>query len=254
MTNSKTLKAVALGAAVAAALSSGVASAELTGNAAVSNNYIWRGVTQTANAAAASGGLDYGMGGFYVGTWLGNVDFEPSGGQKGYEMDVYAGFGGEAGGFGYDLGVITYQYPMEPQINFSEVYASGTFSVVTIGIAYTVDTASANEAGKSAFDKGDIYVNGSLDFETDAGDISLYAGSYMFDNDGNVGGTGTGELDYIHYGASLAKGDFTFAVDKNDIDSNNAFFASGDPADSDADATIDNVRFSVTWSKEFELM
>ena len=246
MTNSKTLKAVALGAAVAAALSSGVASAELTGNAAISNNYIWRGVTQTQNAAAASGGLDYGMGGFYVGTWLGNVDFTPLG-QKGYEMDLYAGFGGEAGGFGYDLGVITYQYPMEPQINFSEVYASGTFSVVTIGIAYTVDTASGNEEGKSAFDKGDMYVNGSLDFETKAGDISLYAGSYMFDNDGNVEDTGTGELDYVHYGASLSKGDFTFAVDKNDIDDNNVFFGAGD-------ATADNVRFSVTWSKEFELM
>ena len=248
MTNSKTLKAIALGAAVSAALSSGVASAELTGNAAISNNYIWRGVTQTDNAAAASGGLDYGMGGFYVGTWLGSVDFSGAGGKKGYEMDLYAGYGGEVGGFGYDLGAITYQYPMEPQINFSEVYASGTFSVVTLGIAYTVDTASANEAGMTAFDKGDIYVNGSLDFETKAGDISLYGGSYMFDNDGNVGGSGAGELDYIHYGASLAKGDFTFAVDKNDIDPNNAFFCGA------CDGSDDNVRFSVTWSKEFELM
>jgi uncharacterized protein (TIGR02001 family) len=248
MTNSKKLKAVALGAAVAAALSSGAASAELSGNAAVSNNYIWRGITQTDNAAAASGGLDYTMGGLYVGTWLGNVDFSGAGGKKGYEMDVYAGYGGEIGGFGYDLGAITYQYPMEPQINFSEVYASGTFSVVTIGIAYTVDTASANEAGKSAFDKGDMYVNGSLDFETKAGDISLYAGSYMFDNDGNVADSGTGELDYVHYGASLSKGDFTFAVDKNDVDVNNAFFCGA------CDGSDDNVRFSVTWGTEFELM
>lgn len=249
MTNSKKLKAVALGAAVAAALSSGVAMADLTGNAAVSNNYIWRGVTQTQNAAAASGGLDWSGGpGFYVGTWLGNVDFTPAG-QKGYEMDVYAGWGGETqgGGFAWDLGVITYQYPMEPQINFSEVYASGTFSVVTLGIAYTVDTASGNEAGKSAFDKGDTYVYGSLDFDTKPGAISLYVGSYMFDNDGNVEDSGTGELDYVHYGVSLSKGDFTFAVDKNDIDDNNVFFGAGD-------ATADNVRFSVTWSKEFELM
>ena len=231
MTNSKSIKAISLGAAVAAAMASGVASAELTGNAAITNNYIWRGVTQTADQAAGQGGLDYSFGpGLYVGTWLSNVDFSGLG--DGYEMDVYAGIGGEAGSFGYDLGVISYQYPVTPNFNFTEVYASGTFSVVTVGIAYTVDAASGNEGG--VFDKGDMYVNGSLDFETKAGDISLYAGSYMFDNDGGT----AGDVDYIHYGASLCKGDFTFAVDKNDIDGGSA----------------DNVRFTVVWGKEFELL
>jgi uncharacterized protein (TIGR02001 family) len=231
MTNSKSIKAISLGAAVAAVMASGVASAELTGNAAVTNNYIWRGITQTTDQAAGQGGLDYSIGGFYAGTWLSNVDFSGLG--DGYEMDVYAGFGGEAGGFGYDLGVLTYQYPVSPEFNFTEVYASGTFSVVTLGIAYTVDAASGNEGG--VFDKGDMYVNGSLDFETKAGDISLYAGSYMFDNDGQPG---VGEVDYVHYGASLGKGDFTFAVDKNDLD----------------DPNLKKVRFTVMWGKEFELL
>ena len=245
MTNSKTLKAVALGAAVAAALSSGVASAELTGNAAITNNYIWRGITQTDDQAAGQGGLDWShSSGLYVGTWISNVAFpsqdpvtlEVDSG-TGYEMDVYAGFGGEVGSFGYDLGVITYQYPVTPEFNFTEAYVSGTFSVLTIGLAYTVDAASGNTDG--VFDKGDMYVNGSLDFETKAGDISLYAGSYMFDNDGQPG---VGEVDYVHYGASIGKGDFTFAVDKNDLD----------PVINGSSA--DNVRFTVMWSKEFELM
>ncbi|MGD2161208.1 MAG: TorF family putative porin [Gammaproteobacteria bacterium] len=231
MTNFTTIKAISLGAAVAAAMTSGVASAELTGNAAITNNYIWRGVTQTTDQAAGQGGLDYSIGGFYAGTWLSNVDFSGLG--DGYEMDVYAGFGGEAGGLGYGLGVITYQYPVTPNFNFTEVYASGTLSVVTVGIAYTVDAASGNDGG--VFDKGDMYVNGSLDFGTKAGDISLYAGSYMYDNDGEPG---VGDVDYIHYGASLGKGDFTFAVDKNDIDGGSA----------------DNVRFTVVWGKEFELL
>jgi uncharacterized protein (TIGR02001 family) len=254
MTNSTTLKAVALGAAVAAALSSGIASAELTGNAAITNNYIWRGVTQTSDQAAGQGGLDWGhSSGLYVGTWISNVDFSGSG--DGYEMDVYAGFGGEAGGFGYDLGVLTYQYPVTPNFNFTEVYASGTFSVVTIGLNYTVDAASGNDAEKDPtatglFEEGDLYVYGSLDFPTKAGDISLFAGSYMFDKDGKdfsaTGGATVGQVDYVHYGASISKGDFTFAVDKNDIDSANAI--------SGGDNTVDNVRFSVVWSKEFELM
>ena len=49
-------KSISLAAAVAAALTSGVAMAELTGNAAITNNYIWRGITQTNDQAAGQGG------------------------------------------------------------------------------------------------------------------------------------------------------------------------------------------------------
>ena len=122
MTNSKTLKAMALGAAVAAALTSGVASAELTANAGIFSNYIWRGTTQTNDGAAGQGGLDWGhKSGLYAGTWVSNVAFPDQDATTGavdfgtgYEMDVYGGFAGEAGNFGYDLGVITYQYPTDP--------------------------------------------------------------------------------------------------------------------------------------------
>ena len=250
MTNTKALRAISLGAAVAAALTSGIAAAEVTANAAVTNNYIWRGITQTADQAAGQGGIDWGhSSGLYAGTWVSNVDFSGLG--DGYEMDVYAGFGGEVGSFGYDLGIITYQYPVTPNFNFTEVYLSGTFNVLTLGFNYTVDAASGNDAEKDptatgAFEEGDVYVYGSLDFETKAGGISLYAGSYMFDKDGKdfsaTGGANVGELDYVHYGASWGKGDFTFAVDKNDLD----------PVINGSSA--DNVRFSVMWSKDFELM
>ncbi len=237
MMNSKTLKAMTLGAAVAAALSSGVASAELTGNAAAASNYVWRGVTQTADQAAVMGGIDWGHdSGIYVGTWASNVDFSDiAAGEygKGYELDFYAGFGGEVGSFGYDLGVITYAFPITPEFNFTELYLSGTFNVLTIGVNYTADAASGNENG--GFDKGDIYAYGSLDFETKVGDISLYAGSYAFDNHNKFG---NGELDYSHYGASLSKGDFAFIIDKNDID----------------DPVLKKVRVSVMWGKEFELL
>ncbi len=241
MTNSKTLKAAALGAAVAAALTSGVAAAEVTANAAVTNNYMWRGTSLSNDQAAVQGGIDWGNEtGFYVGTWLSNTDFSGDFGfgfenGTGYEMDVYAGFGREVGdNWAYDLGVVTYQFPLTPEINVTEIYGAGTFKVLTLGIYYTVDSASANKDGP--FDKGDTYVYGSLDFATKPGDFSVYAGSYMFDNDQQFG---NGELDYIHYGASWGKGDFTFAVDKNDID---------DPP------TADSVRFTVMWSKDFELM
>jgi uncharacterized protein (TIGR02001 family) len=238
-------KSIVLATAVASILTSGIAAAELSANAAITSNYIWRGITQTDDGAAGQGGIDYGHdSGFYAGTWVSNVAFpsqdtDPTSptylevdSGAGYEMDVYAGFAGEAGGIGYDLGVITYQYPVTPNFNFTEVYVSGTFNILTVGIATTVDAASGNTGG--VFDEGDMYINGSLDFSAGKSDVSVYAGSYAFDNDGAVG---VGEVDYIHYGASIGKDGFTFAVDKNDID--------GDSAD--------NVRFTASYAIDFEL-
>ena len=244
-------KSIVLATAVASVLASGVAAAELSGNAAITSNYIWRGVTQTNDGAAGQGGIDWGHdSGLYVGTWVSNVafpDVNPDPGDEptlgtGYEMDVYAGFGGEVGGFGYDLGVISYQYPITPNFNFTEAYVSGTMSIVTIGLAYTVDAASGNDGG--VFDSGDMYVNGSLDFAAGKSDVSIYAGSYMFENDGTGADKIGGDADYSHYGASIGKDGFTFAVDKNTADSDNVVFGSD---------TSDNVRFTASYSVDFEL-
>jgi len=236
-------KSIVLATAVASVLTSGVAAAELSANAAITSNYIWRGVTQTSDQAAGQGGIDWGHGsGLYVGTWVSNVNFDNS--DDGYEMDVYAGFGGEVGSLGYDLGVLTYQYPVTPEFNFTEVYVSGTASIVTIGLNYTVDAASGNDAENTAgasglFDSGDTYVYGSLDFPAGKSDVSVYAGSYMFANDGKsfANGNTYGDLNYNHFGASIGKDGFSFAVDKNDIEG----------------GSTDNVRFTAMYSVDFEL-
>lgn len=232
-------KSIVLATAVAAVLTSGAAAAELSANAGIFSNYIWRGITQSNDSAAGQGGIDYGHdSGFYAGAWVSNIDFSGNEGtgyenDTGYEMDVFAGFGGEAGSLGYDLGVITYQYPVSPEFNFTEVYLSGTMSIVTIGVNYTVDAASGNDGG--VFDSGDVYVNGSLDFAAGKSDVSIYAGSYMYENDGKIG---VGEVDYVHYGASIGKDGFSFAVDKNDLDQF---------------SPLDNVRFTVGYVMDFEL-
>ncbi len=239
-------KSITLGAAVAAVLASGAASADLTGNIGVASNYIWRGYTQSNDQAAVSGGLDYSHdSGFYAGTWVSNVDFSGGAGAGEYELDFYAGYGGEAGGFGYDLGVATYQYPINPNTSFTELYVSGTYSVVTVGVNYNLDAGSANDAENTAgatglYDEGDLYISASADFDTAVGAVSVYAGSYMFDNSNKSYSNGNTymDLDYNHYGVSLSKNDFTFAVDKNDSDA----------------GTAGNARVSVSWSKEFEMM
>ncbi len=223
---------IVLATAVAAILTSGVAAAELSANAAISSNYIWRGITQTNDQASGQGGIDWGNdSGVYAGAWVSNVAFGNAT-DGGYEMDVYAGYAGEASGIGYDVGVITYQYPVETSANFTELYVSGSVSGLTVGVALTVDKAGNGD------DTDDIYVNAGYDYSVNNVDYSVYVGNYMFDADSDD--------DYIHYGASLSKDGFTFAVDKNDVETTNPTFGL-------ADGSLDNVRFTVSYSKDFDL-
>jgi len=216
---------IVLATAVAAVLTSGVAAADLSGNASIYSNYLWRGVSQTSDQAAGQGGIDWGTdGGLYAGTWVSNIS-------GGYEMDVYAGFAGEAGSVGYDLGVITYQYPVDTSLNFTEVYASGSIAGFTAGVALTVDKAGDGD------NTDDIYVHASYDFAASDIDYSLFVGNYSFDADP------TGDSDYTHFGASLSKDGFTFAVEKNDIEKG-AF---------DFNTNSDAVRFVASYSVDFEL-
>ena len=222
-----------LAAAIAATLSSGIAMADVSANAAATTNYLWRGVTQSADVAAVSGGIDWSDdSGLYAGTWVSGI----GGGQ---EVDYYAGYAGEESGIGYDVGVVTYQYPVAPDFGFTEVYANASVDNFSFGLASTTSAAGGNAGG--AFDKGDLYLSVSADFEP----VTVFLGSYMFDNDA----TGN-ELDYIHYGVSMSKDDFTIALEKNDIDETNQLATAGAGlGNGDANA----YRIIVTWSKEWSL-
>lgn len=187
--------------------------ANVSGNIGITNNYIWRGVTQSDDQAAVSGGLDFTAGnGLYAGTWLSNVDFVSA---KGTELDVYAGFSKELdNGFSYDVGVIRYMYPgSRLSGDFNEVYANLGFKGFGLEVAHDWDNDNTYYAAS---------YGGELKKDLEYG---LKIGQYDFD-DGS---------EYTHYQASLTKGDFTFAVDDNDMDG-----SAGDPV------------ASVSYSKSFD--
>ena len=223
-------KSMVLGAAMAAIFTSGSVLAEASVNAGATTNYLWRGVTQSADTASVFGGLDWSHeSGAYAGVWSGSLVF-------GTETDLYMGFAGEAGDVGYDVGVITYQYTQFPDINFTEAYVKASFADLGVAIASTIDAGEGNK--DSAFDKGDLYVSASYGFKAGDFDASVYGGSYMFDNDDKFG---NGELDYKHFGVSFTSGEVTIALEKNDID------------DVGADAADNNVRVVATWSKSWDM-
>ena len=201
-----------LALAVGALVLSGSAAAEFSANIGATSNYVWRGVTQTDDAAAVSGGLDYAHeAGFYAGTWASNVDFDDD---TTAEVDFYGGFANElAGGLGYDVGVIYYWYPgANDDLDFTEVYLNLSYGPVSGGVAYTVDKedsdADENDlyyhlgasfdvaetwsvggtVGYYDFDSGDSYTHGQLDVTKSAGDLGDFTLSVsVADEDDDLG-------------------------------------------------------------------
>ncbi len=198
---SKILPAAAVFAAAVPAFAQEETSFPVDGNIGVTSNYVFRGVTQTGDGAAVQGGLDYAHdSGLYVGTWTSNVNFA-----GGTELDVYGGFGGEAGEIGYDIGVIGYLYPeADEDANFAEVYLGLSFDMLSAGVAYTF----TSEIDNGAFSDGDVYfyVAGGYDLADDFS-VGVTLGYYTFDSDGD-GDYFHGQLDLTK---STAYGDFTFS-------------------------------------------
>ncbi|BBN80175.1 hypothetical protein PA25_01600 [Pseudoalteromonas sp. A25] len=186
--------------------------AEVSANVAASSNYFWRGVTQTDDGAALSGGIDYSSdNGFYAGTWVSNVDF---GDQTSYEMDFYAGFSGETQGLGYDVGYIYYAYPDAPgSSDFGELYGSVSWEWLSAKASYL--THAQNDSS-SEEDMLYLELNASFTILNDS-ELALHIGR----SSGDTIKEWTGEDDsYMDYGVSIAKDGFTLGLVKTDLDAN----------------------------------
>jgi len=172
----------------------------LSANAAVTSNYIWRGVTQTDDQAAVSGGIDFNAeSGFYVGAWASNVKY----GTANSELDLYAGYGFSVNDFTFDLGYLNYGYPAGEDLDFSEVYASVNWEFLTVGYNVLANSDAGGDFGD------DDYVFADLAFEiSDNLELGVHYGTSSFDAGG----------DYSDYGVSLSKNGFTFAITNTDKD------------------------------------
>jgi len=184
----KTTLALAMGLMI-----SGAVNAALEANIGATSNYLWRGVTQSSDDGAISGGLDYSHdSGLYAGTWVSSL------GGTGSEVDYYAGFSGDTESLGYDVGYIYYQYDDASLADFAEVYGSVTMSGVTAGIASEVYTQGGTDLDQT-------YYSLSSDFElTDGFGLTATAGRYNRD----------GSDDYTHLTLDVTKDDFTFSLSK----------------------------------------
>lgn len=120
-------------------------------NVAVGSDYVFRGVSQTEEDPALSGGVDLTAGQFYGGGWASNVGF-PGDDDTNAEFDLYGGFRPEVAGWNLDLGVVGYFYAGQPggaDYDYVELKAAASRAVgpATLGAAvfYAPDFFGASE-------------------------------------------------------------------------------------------------------------
>ena len=228
-------------AVVGSCLTSTAALADsVSANVSVTNNYIWRGLTQTMNEAAVQGGIDYASdSGFYAGTWASNVKYGADDVYS-YEHDIYFGYAGEAGDISYDVGYLYYNYDTEAGYDFGEIYGTvgyGNFRATL----YVLANAEPDEGPGEDFGFGSTtYLSLDYAYALESGtEVGVHLGSHQGDFSESFNGV---PGDYMDYALTLSKDGFGFMISGTDLD------------DSGPDAyDNDSVKFTVSYGVDFEL-
>jgi uncharacterized protein (TIGR02001 family) len=209
-----------IAAAVLAATST-AAMAEVSMNVGATSNYLWRGITQSEDGAAVSGGVDYSHeSGIYVGLWASSLGAGTIS-TYGSELDYYAGWAGEFSGVGVDVGYVSYTYP---EMDSDEINADFGFSEVYLGASYSMFSAKYSYDS----DNENSYIEAGADIPLPQDyTLGLHAGSYDMDV----------ADDYTDYSVSLSKGDITMTY--SDMSENLIYNGT------------DNARIAISWSQSF---
>lgn len=219
----------------AAAFSGSAFASGFTGNVGVMSEYVYRGIPQgTSGDPAVQGGIDYAHdSGFYAGIWSSSLAGGEGSGTGTYEIDGYLGFGGDVGGFGYDIGALYYGYPKSKESGGSDIgtveyHIKGSYGPVAVTYYYSDDWF---DSGKSA-----QYINGALTLPiTD----SLSAGvSYGY------------SFGKVFKDADAEYSDWSLSLTKTVTDSLSATFS---VVGSDADNGDDDPRFLIGAKYAFSL-
>ena len=126
-------KQILTAVALAGSFATPAMAVDLTANAGLVTEYVFRGVPLSDGKSAAQGGVDAAFdSGFYVGTWGSSVKTPLD---SGVEVDLYLGWGGETGDFNYGVGGTYYTYSEVLDEDYVELNLSGGWKWLTLDIA-----------------------------------------------------------------------------------------------------------------------
>ena len=219
---------LAMSAAIAVPMFGATAAqAEVSATLTAASMYLWRGQNLTPDGPQFAGSLDYSnASGFYAGAWTSNET-------GGHETDLYLGFGGSLGDFGYDISYWKYLYPEDcsgTPINCS--LGDNDTSEVVVSGSYGPISAAAYINVESGQDSNVYYtISGEMD------KFSLTLGFWDLENPGN-------EYKHLTFGYAFSD-EISFAVSVADNDSGYTV-ANGTGVEEDP-------LFMASYSKTFDL-
>lgn len=178
----------------------------LTGSAAATTDYLFRGISQTRNRGALQGALELSHeSGLYVGTFISTATFAGTDARQ--ELDIIGGFRFETGPVKWDAYVIGYTYPgytAQPgqfELSFLEVGARATVDVgndISLTAAFNY---SPNFFGRS----GDgYYLEAGADWVVPGIDVTL-GGRLGYQFIDRYQRFGIGNDGYLWYGITLSR-------------------------------------------------
>jgi uncharacterized protein (TIGR02001 family) len=227
--------------ASAAVMAAGVASAEVTGNFAITSDYIFRGVSF---GQAVQGGLDWSNGsGLYAGVWMSNT--ADDGAQSADEIDYYAGYGlGLSDGLSLDFGIINYNTDSNEagDLTVNELYL-GVAGEAWDATLYYGDRDDAADGATAEEKKTDNYLYLDLNYSIACGEttsVDLHLGYLDEDAKNN-----DEFLDAYDVSVTYNIGDFGIGLSYRDADQ-----AAGDPQDPGND---EKAQLFVSWGTEFDV-
>ncbi|MFC4309079.1 TorF family putative porin [Steroidobacter flavus] len=203
-----------------------VANAGVTSTWTLTNDYDFRGNSQSAKDPAIQGSIDFAAAnGWYVGAWGSNIDFGKADdivADADVEVDVYTGFTGTSeGGLGWDAGLVYYTYPSASDLNYFEIYGSVSYEwfkgKLWYSDAFGGDYAKDTARNASGTDKVSAwYLEGNATFPLPKDfSILLHAGYSTGDYWDNA--FGDDQIDYS-VGVGYTVGKFNLALKYVDTD------------------------------------
>lgn len=190
----------------------------LSYNVGAVSDYRFRGIAQTAFKPALQGGIDFAhKSGFYLGTFASNVNWvkDFNGATKGsYEIDLYGGLKGAiTPDIGFDVGVITYQYPGNNSGSAGTpgagLYANASTTEVYGALSYKMFNLKYNRSTGNFLgnlnSSGSQYIDLNANFDMGNGfTLTPHVGHQKIPNQ-NLGTRIGNAADYTDYSLAIAK-------------------------------------------------
>jgi uncharacterized protein (TIGR02001 family) len=115
---------------------------------------MWRGVSHSAGASSLNAGIELDSNGFFVGAWVGEVDF---GDEATQERDLYLGYNLDVmDNLDVQLGLIQYRYDKGDYDTVEEGFVKVGYNSLTL--SYFLDTDTENDYAHISYDLW--FVNG----------------------------------------------------------------------------------------------